>query len=163
MNVYDSQDSDWVVDSSILTISEEIMADENISDRIPETSPIYTSAPILTTAPIYSTEMISFDDYELPTVDEIIRYSDAEDYSLLFSNDTERYEYYQENHDFYDYYDFDDKAYSHSMHLNPDYLVNLTISKHHQVAIFCSPITCDVTEWISKDNPAGTGDHERFK
>ena len=33
----------------------------------------------------------------------------------------------------------------------------------NSLAIFCSSIHCDVTEWISKDKPAGTGDHERFK
>ena len=45
MNVYDSQDSDWVVGSSILAISEKIMP-ENISDQIPEIDPISTIAPI---------------------------------------------------------------------------------------------------------------------
>ena len=28
---------------------------------------------------------------------------------------------------------------------------------------FCTTISCDATEWISRDDPTGTGDHEMFK
>ena len=252
MNVYDSQDSDWVVGSSISAISEKIIPDENISDQIPEI------APISTTAPIYTTEMILFDyDSELATLDEIIRYSDAGDIFMLLSNGNEHYEYYQENHDYYDNYNVDDEHHSYFMHIKSDYafifgsqatntyntnstmitvpdqafstiqttttttvsttttttttaaqattttlvkeslvddLMNITIPAEttepemftttnspsalhttpwwalHTEAnmtepldIVCSPIHCDVTEWISKDKPTGTGDHERFK
>ena len=39
----------------------------------------------------------------------------------------------------------------------------MTMANASFTPIICSPYFCKVTEWISKDKPTGTGDHESFK